>query len=107
MILACAVGVGGGFMKTTAAPSAVILLQLAQGRSARTISICNFSPSARMKLSPPPKTRRSGPKTAPTAPASRARPNAFEALAGTCLLYTSDAADERSSVDLGGRRIIK
>ena len=25
----------------------------------------------------------------------------------TCLLYTSDAADERSSVDLDGRRIIK
>ena len=25
----------------------------------------------------------------------------------TCLLYTSDAAAERSSVDLGGRRIIK
>ena len=25
----------------------------------------------------------------------------------TCLLYTSDAADERSSVDLGGRRVIK
>ena len=24
-----------------------------------------------------------------------------------CLLYTSDADDERSSVDLGGRRIIK
>ena len=28
-------------------------------------------------------------------------------LIETCLLYTSDAADERSSVDLGGRRIIK
>mgnify|MGYP003381696457 CR=1 FL=1 len=28
-------------------------------------------------------------------------------LAQDCLLYTSDAADERSSVDLGGRRIIK
>ena len=27
--------------------------------------------------------------------------------ADVCLLYTSDAADERSSVDLGGRRIIK
>ena len=27
--------------------------------------------------------------------------------AWTCLLYTSDAADERSSVDLRGRRIIK
>ena len=27
--------------------------------------------------------------------------------ANRCLLYTSDAADERSSVDLGGRRIIK
>ena len=35
----------------------------------------------------------------------------FVITAGTthsvCLLYTSDAADERSSVDLGGRRIIK
>ena len=29
------------------------------------------------------------------------------ALLNGCLLYTSDAADERSSVDLGGRRIIK
>ena len=28
-------------------------------------------------------------------------------LVDGCLLYTSDAADERSSVDLGGRRIIK
>ena len=28
-------------------------------------------------------------------------------LTAVCLLYTSDAADERSSVDLGGRRIIK
>src|SRR5664280_3833238 len=26
---------------------------------------------------------------------------------GVCLLYTSDAADEEDSVDLGGRRIIK
>ena len=33
-------------------------------------------------------------------PAKRAR-------SASCLLYTSDAADERSSVDLGGRRIIK
>ena len=30
-----------------------------------------------------------------------------EELELSCLLYTSDAADERSSVDLGGRRIIK
>ena len=29
------------------------------------------------------------------------------AISKGCLLYTSDAADERSSVDLGGRRIIK
>ena len=28
-------------------------------------------------------------------------------LIEACLLYTSDAADERSSVDLGGRRMIK
>src|SRR5678815_1591339 len=33
-------------------------------------------------------------------------PHHFAQL-GDCLLYTSDAADERSSVDLGGRRIIK
>ena len=32
---------------------------------------------------------------------------AIQASRGYCLLYTSDAADERSSVDLGGRRIIK
>src|SRR5665648_1297517 len=30
----------------------------------------------------------------------------FEIMS-TCLLYTSDAADEEDSVDLGGRRIIK
>src|SRR5678816_4891131 len=29
----------------------------------------------------------------------------FHTAPGACLLYTSDAADERSSVDLGGRRI--
>ena len=28
-------------------------------------------------------------------------------LDSACLLYTSDAADEEDSVDLGGRRIIK
>ena len=32
---------------------------------------------------------------------------ACQGAAPICLLYTSDAADERSSVDLGGRRIIK
>ena len=36
----------------------------------------------------------------PHAPAARA-------MVDICLLYTSDAADERSSVDLGGRRILK
>src|SRR5664279_2443673 len=30
-----------------------------------------------------------------------------QAWAPDCLLYTSDAADEEDSVDLGGRRIIK
>ena len=37
----------------------------------------------------------------------RVADDADVALAAPCLLYTSDAADERSSVDLGGRRIIK
>ena len=40
--------------------------------------------------------------------AKRTLPNPFfQVLVRGCLLYTSDAADERSSVDLGGRRIIK
>ena len=31
----------------------------------------------------------------------------LDELIGVCLLYTSDAADEEDSVDLGGRRVIK
>ena len=42
-----------------------------------------------------------------SARASRARSTQRPRRATCCLLYTSDAADERSSVDLGGRRIIK
>src|SRR5674536_403750 len=52
---------------------------------------------------------RSGSKTASSGwpcdtypPATRPRTRS-----GCCLLYTSDAADEEDSVDLGGRRIIK
>ena len=33
--------------------------------------------------------------------------SSYVSALNSCLLYTSDAADERSSVDLGGRRIIK
>ena len=41
-------------------------------------------------------------------PAARGgRPQGAGRQHPACLLYTSDAADERSSVDLGGRRIIK
>ncbi len=37
----------------------------------------------------------------------RPRPDSYTQVASCCLLYTSDAADEEDSVDLGGRRIIK
>ena len=40
-------------------------------------------------------------------PLSSTNLDEFHPLCRSCLLYTSDAADERSSVDLGGRRIIK
>ena len=40
-------------------------------------------------------------------PSTAQKFTASNALFSYCLLYTSDAADERSSVDLGGRRIIK
>ena len=50
--------------------------------------------------------RRGDRVTEPLAP--QYDPRAIEGpLYQCCLLYTSDAADERSSVDLGGRRIIK
>eukprot|EP00658_Telonema_sp_P-2_P041496 TRINITY_DN29688_c0_g1_i2.p1 TRINITY_DN29688_c0_g1~~TRINITY_DN29688_c0_g1_i2.p1 ORF type:complete len:100 (-),score=39.94 TRINITY_DN29688_c0_g1_i2:100-399(-) len=39
-----------------------------------------------------------------TAPLTEPTDNALTTI---CLLYTSDAADEEDSVDLGGRRIIK
>ena len=56
--------------------------------------------------------RRPGPRgAAPAAGLPRHRrgfyPQHDAGRQGLCLLYTSDAADERSSVDLGGRRIIK
>ena len=37
----------------------------------------------------------------------RLRRHVIDDAVDACLLYTSDAADERSGVDLGGRRIIK
>ena len=40
-------------------------------------------------------------------PSRSVSPRVFFNRGISCLLYTSDAADERSSVDLGGRRIIK
>ena len=48
----------------------------------------------------------SRPDTRPNNPMA-AVGNGVTLLVSSCLLYTSDAADERSSVDLGGRRIIK
>ena len=48
--------------------------------------------------------RKAGKKTLTPEEVERA---AVRELVKACLLYTSDAADERSSVDLGGRRIIK
>ena len=55
------------------------------------------------RVTAPPRKR----SAAPIRGANLALPPAAPALANGCLLYTSDAADERSSVDLGGRRIIK
>ena len=50
-----------------------------------------------------PCSRRRGAHPPPPRAGAARRPGRISA----CLLYTSDAADERSSVDLGGRRIIK
>ena len=42
-----------------------------------------------------------------SSPSSPCLPFFHLVLPSSCLLYTSDAADEEDSVDLGGRRIIK
>src|SRR5674536_403525 len=47
------------------------------------------------------------PRTKATAWPARATTTSKLAQSTGCLLYTSDAADEEDSVDLGGRRIIK
>eukprot|EP00658_Telonema_sp_P-2_P045831 TRINITY_DN33847_c0_g1_i1.p1 TRINITY_DN33847_c0_g1~~TRINITY_DN33847_c0_g1_i1.p1 ORF type:complete len:149 (+),score=38.28 TRINITY_DN33847_c0_g1_i1:60-449(+) len=47
-------------------------------------------------------------KTGPSADRPRSpQASSVVNLSDSCLLYTSDAADEEDSVDLGGRRIIK
>ena len=48
-----------------------------------------------------------GPRFGLLSAMGRSQAASKDGLGGPCLLYTSDAADERSSVDLGGRRIIK
>ena len=57
----------------------------------------------RVRASPAPKSLARAPRSA----APRLLGVAGGGQSALCLLYTSDAADERSSVDLGGRRIIK
>ena len=54
---------------------------------------------------PPPERPPAPPKKEPKGDSSPKMSPNWEKI--SCLLYTSDAADERSSVDLGGRRIIK
>src|SRR5674536_280328 len=59
----------------------------------------------------PPRHRAPAPAIRPERPAEWPRrpevPSAPARGLQRCLLYTSDAADEEDSVDLGGRRIIK
>src|SRR5678815_6115752 len=74
---------------------------------------CAFSTSSRriteygrlrtLSVSCPPSSYPTYPGGAPI----RRDTECFSMYSDICLLYTSDAADERSSVDLGGRRIIK
>src|SRR5678810_920630 len=46
---------------------------------------------------------RSGSLHTPRSPGATSSPCLYSTPETSCLLYTSDAADERSSVDLGGR----
>eukprot|EP00658_Telonema_sp_P-2_P063145 TRINITY_DN5185_c0_g1_i3.p1 TRINITY_DN5185_c0_g1~~TRINITY_DN5185_c0_g1_i3.p1 ORF type:complete len:102 (+),score=26.61 TRINITY_DN5185_c0_g1_i3:172-477(+) len=56
---------------------------------------------------PHPNTTGTIPTTHPSHPSLLSLLNLSDVRYYYCLLYTSDAADEEDSVDLGGRRIIK
>eukprot|EP00658_Telonema_sp_P-2_P036539 TRINITY_DN26409_c0_g1_i1.p2 TRINITY_DN26409_c0_g1~~TRINITY_DN26409_c0_g1_i1.p2 ORF type:complete len:109 (+),score=31.43 TRINITY_DN26409_c0_g1_i1:158-484(+) len=70
-------------------------------QSAHKPKVREHTISSRLKSSPPHSARVS---SVPRQRHSTSSPNPNDL---TCLLYTSDAADEEDSVDLGGRRIIK
>eukprot|EP00656_Telonema_subtile_P046254 TRINITY_DN5262_c0_g1_i4.p1 TRINITY_DN5262_c0_g1~~TRINITY_DN5262_c0_g1_i4.p1 ORF type:complete len:340 (-),score=27.25 TRINITY_DN5262_c0_g1_i4:8-1027(-) len=79
-----------------------------------TTSNCNLCPPTAAPTPAPTRAPRvsTAPTRAPTAPPAVTirQTVSFPGLTAslyTCLLYTSDAADEEDSVDLGGRRIIK
>src|SRR5664279_5737115 len=58
-------------------------------------------------LRPLARTRRPAGERPPPGPGQGQAAGQGDRLHGCCLLYTSDAADEEDSVDLGGRRVIK
>src|SRR5678815_2126985 len=63
------------------------------------------SPTATEPASAPSEAQDSPTHEASSQPLPEINYSTFVISLSTCLLYTSDAADERSSVDLGGRRI--
>eukprot|EP00657_Telonema_sp_P-1_P005887 TRINITY_DN2368_c0_g1_i1.p1 TRINITY_DN2368_c0_g1~~TRINITY_DN2368_c0_g1_i1.p1 ORF type:complete len:101 (-),score=33.77 TRINITY_DN2368_c0_g1_i1:81-383(-) len=76
--------------------------------------VCVYSSSASSSLSafgflwrPVPLFETAPPPTASTSTALKRPFSSFWTSYWTCLLYTSDAADDLLCVDLGGRRIIK
>src|SRR5674536_408833 len=75
------------------------------GQAARWITLWARLPSRSPVSSPRPRDPRTI-SPAPKVSAASSTSRAVERYT-LCLLYTSDAADEEDSVDLGGRRIIK
>src|SRR5664280_3712602 len=87
------------------------------GAGSRTVTVSPRSAACQAMarpITPPPTTTTSvvraallpGTALLPAGSGARAAPCAGITRIRFCLLYTSDAADEEDSVDLGGRRII-
>src|SRR5678810_740137 len=90
-------------------PLILIAISLLYKNSGYSSSITSLNASAVLVLLLIPRLQVSVPGqlvTSATEPKpAAAKPSSSKTLYTYCLLYTSDAADERSSVDLGGRRI--
>eukprot|EP00658_Telonema_sp_P-2_P016360 TRINITY_DN16348_c0_g1_i2.p1 TRINITY_DN16348_c0_g1~~TRINITY_DN16348_c0_g1_i2.p1 ORF type:complete len:248 (+),score=34.36 TRINITY_DN16348_c0_g1_i2:62-805(+) len=93
---------GGGYSCATGTSNMVGVFSHCTSTQSTSISETRFTHQI-----PPPTPSQSQTQHSPSISASSSKEATSNTHSNPCLLYTSDAADEEDSVDLGGRRIIK